>query len=270
MGTILTKLDPLVKKLNVFKKKKRKTVEKEGIPYSEIRDSLTSFTLVFFKGPDFVSSLIRHVEKLDASKINQYNLTVEKNAFSHVGFIVRPDILDDERLEPNGVYIFESTMSGSLGKGIYNIDGKPFLGMQLRDFDEVIQAYDANPKSQIAVASLNPKILDRLHSTDDLSETFTALFSRYEGVKYNWNAYSLLSSLLSCMRPGRETIEKIFETEEWMFCSEAVAQIYVELGILPENVKPKNVVPMDFLGYDDEGVMPNIIDKLINVVSDKL
>jgi len=267
MGTVLTKLDPLVRWINKFKKKPEKTsVAKEGTPYAEIRDELESFTLVFFKGPNFVSDLIRYLEKVDASKINQYNLKVEKDAFSHVGFIIRSDILDDERVHEDGVYIFESTMSGSLGEGVYNLDGEPFLGMQIRNFDDVLAAYDSDPRSRVAIAPLKREILEDLFEDDELKKKFSYLFAQYEGVKYDWNAYSLLSSLLSCLRPERDELEIILGTEKWQFCSEAVASIYVKLGILPKTVNPKDVVPMDYLGYDDEKAVPEIIEELTYIV----
>ena len=85
---------------------------------------------------------------------------------------------------------------------------------------------------------------------------------KYNGITYDANCWSLLSSIIPFLRPKRDHIEQFLNTDDWLFCSELVAEIYVKLGIFPDTVDPKNVVPMDFIGYDLDhvdsgGIAPN-------------
>ena len=41
---------------------------------------------------------------------------------------------------------------------------------------------------------------------------------------------------------------------DWQFCSELVATIYKEFDIIPNTVNPKDVVPIDFFGCDEDGL----------------
>ena len=38
------------------------------------------------------------------------------------------------------------------------------------------------------------------------------------------------------------------------FCSELVARVYQKLGIIDQNLDPEDVTPVDFLGYDQDGI----------------
>jgi hypothetical protein len=50
------------------------------------------------------------------------------------------------------------------------------------------------------------------------------------------------------------------DVDDSYFCSELVAYIYKELGILAATITPEWVVPMDFLGYDRDGEIPNCVE----------
>ena len=103
------------------------------IPYSKIRPVLRPFDLVAFRGTDCVSGCIRCLE------LNRpCGGRIRSGDFSHVGMIVTSDILDDVRCVPGKLYIWESTMSGKLADGVNNVNGQQFLGVQLRDFDQVV------------------------------------------------------------------------------------------------------------------------------------
>lgn len=52
----------------------------------------------------------------------------------------------------------------------------------------------------------------------------------------------------------------------WMFCSELVAVIYQQLGIIEEKFDPQNVIPVDFLGCDADG-LPQIVHRPTYIVS---
>ena len=126
MGRILSTLNG---------KKNEDPIVKEGYLYSDLRKHIKPLDLILFKGGDFVSDLIRLIEYVDLGK----NWS---DGYTHSGMIVTKELLNDDRLEEGTLYIWESTISGKLGSGVYNIDGKSFLGVQLRKFDDVIGPYD--------------------------------------------------------------------------------------------------------------------------------
>ena len=179
--------------------------------------------------------------------------------------IVTNDILDDPRLENGKLYIWESTMSGRLGGGVPDINGRTYLGVQLRDFDEVFKFYDQNPETRVAWCSLknNPSL------SPNFKSSFTTVFNKYNGSFYNANIFSLLASLFPYLRPLRYLTEIKHIDSSWLFCSELVATVYRDLGIFPQTVNPENVVPVDFLPYvTDFNNAPKVIDSIMYIIYD--
>lgn len=244
---------------------------KEGYRYAAYAERIKPLDLALFKGGDSVSGLIQFLEKRKLNKTSSAGYDVGPGAFSHVGIIVTSEILDDDRLDPNKLYVWESTMSGSLSDGVCNIEDESFLGVQLRDFDKVLVAYDEDPDSRIAIAHLGDTTFNR--GSTRLRKRFTNLFTKYDGTRYDANFLSLGSSICPCLRPAREAVENALNTEDWLFCSELVATIYKELGLFDKSVNPKNVVPTDFLGYDadskESGGIPVIVEEPVYVVSER-
>lgn len=243
---------------------------KSGFLYDEYRENIKSLDLILFRGGDYISDFIRFMEakhsgKHSGKKQKKYNIPAD--AFSHVGLVVKSDILNDSRLSPEKIYVWESTMSGSLSEdGVSSIDGKAHFGVQLRDFDKVIEAYDSGPNTRIAISHLLPKV-----DCEALRDKFTELFKQYNGTAYDANPVSLASTVFSCLRPIRDDVEGMLGTEDFLFCSEFAALILKELGFYDEDTNPKNVVPMDFLGFDsdtdEKGGLPCIYSNPTYVVS---
>lgn len=240
---------------------------------NNIWSNIRSLDLVFFRGSDYVSDLIRYVEGRKLCNTGKFK--IQPDAFSHVGIIVKSDILDDPRLDDDKVYIWESTMSGILNDGVTNIDGRSFLGVQLRDFHEVVEKYGSIPDTKIAIAPLDEsyrELLNEIERENEISikEAFTNLFNDLNGTFYDVNPVSLFSSIFKRCRMCRSNSEKFWKTENYLFCSELVATIYRHMGIFPYSVNPKNVVPMDFLGFDDDtlenGGIPVVLDDLYYLV----
>jgi hypothetical protein len=257
------------KKIN--KLRSSKTYNK--VSYNDYKYFIKPLDLVMFKGGDFVSDFIRFLEKSKNKNIhNKKYYDLECDAFSHVGIVVNDEILNDPRIKPGKLYIWESTMSGKLSDGVYNIDEKSYLGVQLRDLDEVVKAYSLDKDTDIAFCSLKDSVLSHYKNEYAalLKQRFTTLFIRYNGVRYDANLYSLSSSIFTCLRSKRDEVEDACNSEEWLFCSELVAIIYRELGFIPKNVDPKNVVPMDFVGYDvdsmENGGLPVVVKKPVYIM----
>lgn len=230
-----------------------KPVPKDGILYSEIRGTLRPFDLLLFSGGEYVSKFIKYLETVKLERMT--DTPVEPGAFSHVGIVVTSEILDHPKVKPGEIYIWESVLSGKLGDGIKNIDDATFFGVQLRDFDDLLPAYDLSNDTRVAVAHLIDNPLDDGIKGGMVKDRFAKIFEKYNGVFYDVNLMNQFGALFKGCRKVRDEIESIIGNDSWLFCSEHVAQIYVDMGILPKTVVCENVVPMDFVGYENDSVI---------------
>lgn len=245
-------------------------VVKEGVKYEDYKSKIKPLALVLFKGKDYVSDFIRYVQSGTVAASSNAGFDIPNDSFSHSGIIVTREILNDERLEEGKLYILESTMSGILSDGVDNIDGVSYFGVQLRDFDLVVEKYDKPDDTVIAVANIDENILEGAWNSEQdlLKGAFTSLFQKYNGVRYDANLVSLFSTTFHCLRPIRDVSEEALGTQEWLFCSELIAVIYQELGLYPSEIDPRDVVPMDFIGFDvDKNKIPVIVEKPVYIVS---
>lgn len=224
---------------------------KIGTLYGNARPDLRSFDLVLFSGDDSVSDLIKYLEYKQLKKPTSGD-------FSHVGMIVKSDILNHPNVEPGKVYVWESTMSGRLTDGILDVEGESFLGVQLRDFDAVIAAYDLANDTRVAYAHLTDNPLDS-HDPELVRGQFTKLFNDLNGTRYDLNFVDLMSALYPVLRPFRSCCPCSAVSSDWLFCSEMVALVYKQMGIFPDAVNPRNVVPTDFLPGVEPGQVPCVI-----------
>lgn len=242
--------------------------------YDNIKSQIRSFDLLGFRGGDVISDIITTVEEHEMDVSN----------FSHVGIVVKSDILpyytiDGKQcmLDPDAIYVFESTFSYAIP---YVTDGVPdvctnagMLGVQLRNLDEVIPRYITNNKTKVAWCKLKHNPLD----TEDLTliqTRFMELFESYHGRMYEISPVNLFGSLF----PGARKIRKIrnaimdkiwnlfgFKStspSQYQFCSELVGNIYTSFGIIDEKYNPQDMVPVDFLGSDLEGMHAIVYDPI--------
>ena len=243
-------------------------------PYSEVRDELRDFDLLQFEGSDFVSDLIKYAQR-SVLKPRSKEIPTSSNAgyFSHSGMVLTGRMLRGvENVEEDGLYVWEATMSGALGQGVYDISGEWHLGVQLRKLDEVVPAYTAggvgkkaNGEVKVAVCKLKQEFRSRIDYDYEMYRSrFAPIFAKYQGRRWDAQPVSLLAGLLKCCRCCGAHTEDIFDTEDWVFCSEMVACVYKDLGLFPATCEPKYVVPMDFLGHDtdaiENGGIPVIVD----------
>ena len=217
---------------------------KEGYLYDEIKAKIRPLDVILFKGNEFVSKMIR---KLERSKIKSNYVQ-----YSHCALVVSRDLLNDYRLDPSKLYVFESTMSGHYGNDIYNVDGNAFLGCQLRCLDDLVHAFDKPAKTAVAWLKLKNNPFRDPESKQQTIEKFRQIYDTYNGRKYNINFISLLATVYTSLRPFRRPINKLFKTKDMIFCSQLVAIVYKELGIIPESVNPQNVLPVDLIPSIDK------------------
>jgi len=224
---------------------------KPGVLFHSIRSSIRTGDILLFRGSDMVSGAITEIEQF-------YDGV---NAFSHVGMAMwARDFPADSRLrkpdDGEKLYVLESTASGKLVDGVPAVtDDRGHLGVQLRDLDLVVEAYDTNPKTRLAWMSLQDEIRPEI-TPQNLDETVT----KYLGKGYDASFIDLAAAAIPFLRFIRDNwyfrrfrdfvYRRIFcgaTPSSWLFCSELVAQIYVNWGVFPNTVIPADVMPTDFL-----------------------
>lgn len=237
--------------------------EKPGVLYSEIRPHLRSLDLLLFRGTDVVSGIISRVERY-------FDGTTLENDFTHVGLCIRPEKGDlFGGLKLGGLYVMESTMSGNLADGVKDVHGESHLGVQVRDLDAVVEAYDSKPKARLAWAPLKEEL--RPVFPDKICDE---ALRKYTGIFYDASVVDLAAAAGVCgaraardcrcfeclrdmacwcvctrKRAGSDSalLPKDNKPSNYLFCSELVANIYRDCRVLPQTVEPKNVMPEDFL-----------------------
>lgn len=211
-----------------------------------VLEQVQPFDIVLFRGTEFMSDLIRFTQAraLSAQKRARARL------FSHLGFVVDSTVVLDAALVPGRKYILESTISGKLGQGVRNVHGHAFLGVQVRDFEALVRAYDKSKHSRVAWLPLADKYRARVN----LASTQEA-YDHFLGQPYDANPYTLCAAVWRFLRPCRTCSEAAYDG---IFCSELVAAFYKRIGVLPSRVVPSNCVPADFLGHgmDADGDIP--------------
>jgi hypothetical protein len=256
------------------------TSTKPGVSYSQIRDQLRTTDLLLFRGCDFVSNTISHVEQF-------------KNGcgdFTHSGICVRAESFTTRPYwwTAGKIYILESTISGykHLSDGVPDVEGKNTLSVQLRDLDQVVVNYDKTPDARLGWVPMIDQY--RPIGIDNESKELQATYDHYRGLTYDASLIDLTSAALPVMRPIRDN--RLFKcvrdmigalilgtnrsdstdhpeqlpadnyVSNWQFCSELVSNIYLDLGIFPQTVNPENVMPTDFLTNSTDPSVTNDAD----------
>ena len=251
---------------------------KPGIPFLGIRDRMKTFDLIGFHGGDGVSNIIGSVQSRMAGHR-------EGGVISHTGMIVRASDFpqDHDLYHETEIYVWESTMSGPLAfDKVQNVDGskcqcfKPckmmkcpsvcipniphdygFLGIQFRSLGQLVINYDSSPTAKLVWCSLNEynrDIADQfLYTNDEIpGQGLARLMDKYNGTSYNSTCccLDLCAAVWPCCRWLQNTYSKCcnkVDKNGSQFCSEFNANIYKEIGILPDTVISNKVVPVDYL-----------------------
>lgn len=245
----------------------------EVINLNEIRKNIKPFDIICFKGSDGVSGIISGVQKY----------FLGSGEISHVGMVVTKDILpyynikgDNFFLDEDEIYVFESTIPYSLTIEEQEVvpdafTEEPKLGAQIRKLEEVIRVYLKDEGSSVGWCKLikNPYTEE---SKEIISETFQKIFADYYSRMYDLSFISLASAVFPKMRGIRAVRDFIFYTIYklttffglstrknfgplgWQFCSELIANVYIKMGIIDPKTDPRNVTPIDFFGFDQDGL----------------
>lgn len=226
---------------------------------------MQSFDILLFKGTDVVSMTISKLEKL----------VVGTDQFAHVGVVLcGSDFPKNHRLFSDSItYVFESTMSGNFTDGVVAADdGKSHLGVQIRDFGEVLKSYSGD----IAWGRLLPQYRKMVDSKKMVVQEYI----KYNSLNYDALPLDLLGAVFPEVRVVRDSgclgclwlpCRKFMK--RGMFCSELVTCIYKDIGIIPKTVCSSNVVPVDFLTkdaragitWDSDCAIPVLFESLIKL-----
>lgn len=242
-----------------------------SVSFTSVKSLVRSFDIIAFKGGNLVSSLISTFEELETGH----------GEFSHVGMVITNEILEcihteDTyfKLKKGVLYIIESTRSAE-GSIPDIATGNFKFGVQLRELESVIKCYLSHPNSKVAWCKLKDNPIDaKIHM---LKTKFSKVFHSIYGKNYDMSLIALASAMFPSLRSIRtardELCTLIYEKcglkmsdspSEWQFCSEIIAEIYKEFGVWGDECNPKDVLPVDFFGYDEDG-LKNVIENTVYI-----
>lgn len=209
--------------------------------------------LILFRGSDFVSSSIRYLQLKHSG--------VGADEYSHVGIIISREVLDLPELEPNELYIWESTMSGNIADGVKNIHNESWFGSQIRKLSDVLHANAQNEDSIVAVAPVDWQRFNVDESA--IRKHMSELWSNYGNKRYELNAITMAASIWPIFRPLRNCLRFVIKDTEWVFCSELCCRIYAQLGLVSNDIDPENTVPCDFWCEDLDGMKSPCVEPIV-------
>lgn len=213
--------------------------------------------LLLFRGTDAVSKTISCIEKK----------RLGNGDYTHVGIVVTHALWPHPNMRPGELYVWESTMSMAccgLTDGVPDIEhNKGRFGVQVRRLSDVVAKYSGS----VAWAPLLHNPWAEADRVDSVREKFRSIQTQYGDATYDASFLELFSAILPPLRCLRNAA-RCFRTcggrrseNEWVFCSEGVAIVYQAMGLIEDKFTPRDVVPVDFLGVDEDG-LPRLVGSI--------
>lgn len=223
------------------------------IKYDTVKSSINSLDLILFKTPGaFLSKIIDAIERKyikDTYEEFDANM-IESNIFSHSALVVKADILPEcvikgkkYRLDPTKIYVWEAIISGKFGDGVKDIAGNAYIGTQIRCFDELIDNYFVEGKTEMAVC----KLTNPVKITAMVQQQFSTIFHQINGATFDYNLISAFASVFESFREFRDAVEKFTGTDDWLFCSEMNALVLKKMGIISQKIDQRDIIPIDYV-----------------------
>lgn len=235
------------------------------LTYKDLLIKANPFDLILFKGDDIISSTISRVEK------NLFG----NGEWTHVGVLLTKDVLDFKNSKNGKLYIWESTMSGGLsGDNVLDEEtNKGKFGVQIRDFEKVIQSYLKSGNTKIAWCPLknNPFTKNSNESIDEflnrilkLKKNLTEFYKIHKDSPYDYKILPLLKTIYPCF--GKiPLLHKLFTSKHKLFCSEMVTLLYQHLNLIDINIDPETIAPVELISHSSHlNLFDN--DKIIHIV----
>jgi hypothetical protein len=217
------------------------TLEKPGVAWSEIRSQVKTLDMILFRGWDWVSRGMIVVERRA--------LGPEAAHYTHIGIVIRgSDFPKTSRFySDTKLYVFECTDPKE--DGVPNFNGKHFTGVQLRDLDAIVLHYDCFEDSELAWLRMHDDV-----RPDIDPEALERVVERYRGREFDWNPLDLFGTVYEKVRPWRNLFERTHSSKK-LFCSQLVALVLRDLGVIASDIEPLDVLPCDFLSPDQAQTM---------------
>lgn len=231
--------------------------------------------LLVFKGAEGVSNLISKAETVETGI----------GTVTHVEVAINKEWCEEIKINDDRLCSWGSTLSGKLNDGTINAEtGHSFFGVQVRDLRDLVHNYLKTPGADVGLCRLksNP-IEQRPDESDDeytariskLRANICSAYDKYNNCMYNINVFSLMGAMFPKLRGLRnaalDVIDEITPAHRWLFCSEFVALLYEEIGVITDETDgvvdgkipdASNVLPVDFVGgeADPDGIIEPICD----------
>lgn len=225
--------------------------------------------LIVFRGRDTVSKIIRdlEIETTGNGEVSHVEVAITCEWCSKI--VPQPEF----NIKPDTMLSWTSTMSGNLNDGAVNVEtGGASFGTQFRILENLVRRYLTKAETNVGLCRLidNPTCM-RAGETHDayiirankLKEDLNRAYDKFSEKQYDINPLSLLGAMFPVVRPfrdaGNEIIQKYVDVNSWLFCSELVAAVYIEVGVINDEtdgvkdgriLDAANVLPVDFLGVD--------------------
>lgn len=243
---------------------------------------------------DFIGFHGRGVSKV----IKVFEYLIEGNYdITHCGIVVTRKLFPKlKQLHKGRLYVLESTLSkyvGPLNPDVTPdvVSGKGKFGVQIRDLELVVKAYSV-AGAFVGWGALTDDPWDDRKKRAKFVKEFREL-PHVIGKSYELNFFELAGSLLfpKKARDITKNLKKMmkeievdltqgyqipalrnfklaeYKTTQWFFCSELIAFIYLALGLIPEDVDPTNMVPVNFLGHGTDGLI-NLLKPMVVIDPD--
>lgn len=255
---------------------------KKNISFGASPDEISEFLsivepldLIVFRGCDVISNAIVNIEnyKTKCDKISHVEIAITREWCEKIKPIKSKTNVKDNK---NTLFSWGSTMSGKNNDGVYNAEtGKSYFGVQIRVLEDLVRGYLATPGANVGVCKLlnNPTRIKIDEPIDHftirsqlLKAKIRAAYDMYNGRKYNANLLTLLGAIFPKLRKLRSFSNKIVNSinkdlQKMLFCSEWVAIFYEMVGVITDETDgvidgkmplPENIIPVDFLGADED------------------
>jgi hypothetical protein len=206
---------------------------------------MASMDLIMFRGDDIVSEVIATIQNHDQ--------------FTHAGLVINSNLLPQYNLNPNRLYILESTFSHEI-PGMNNgpsdaITGEKYFGVQLRDLEEVCKAYIRNDKTKIGWYPLKNR---------PLIKDFSLIFLKYHKkpflyedvlsmIDFTQITFDVMEMAKTIITP--ELLEMVLGSS--FSCVNLVTSVYQDLGLISTN--ESIIYPIQLLNLTSNVVNSNYI-----------
>jgi hypothetical protein len=188
---------------------------------------VNTLDILLFSGKGKFSSLIQCCSGTQYSHIG---LVITGGDLFRIGIKVKKELMDR-----NGLYIFHSN-KGAIGDAVDIITGEEKSGSQINSLTDVVERYNGKVFYRKLTDATKPG--ERARSTQLNYPNLRASVNALKDKDYETDYLQMCCALFPFSCFGADTSE--------LFCSELVAQVYMDMGIMRKDRESDNYIPSDF------------------------